>query len=65
MRRDGRAYLRDVREAAALIEQFTMGRDLGSYRTDSMLRSAVERQLAIIGEALNQLTTTEPGHTDP
>jgi uncharacterized protein with HEPN domain len=56
MPRDARAYLLDVVEAATLIEQFTAGADLDAYRTDAMLRSAVERQLEIIGEALNRVT---------
>ena len=44
MRRDPRACLRDVRDAADAITSFTLGRSL---------RSAVERQFEIIGDALN------------
>ncbi len=60
MRRDPRAYLWDGRAAATLILQFTHGRTLEQYLTDPMLRSAVERQFEIIGEALNQLTKVAP-----
>ena len=55
MRRDARAYLWDVREAADAIASFTQGRSFDDYAGDLMFRSAVERQLAIIGEALSQL----------
>lgn len=51
MRRDVRAYLADVLEASGLIGRFTATRDLEAYRSDAMMRSAVERQLGIIGEA--------------
>jgi uncharacterized protein with HEPN domain len=43
MRRDARAYLTDAHDAAALFRQFVQGRTLEDYRTDPMLRSAVER----------------------
>ena len=56
MRRDPRAYLWDVREAADAIADFVRDRDFDQYTSDLMLRSAVERQFAIIGEALNQLS---------
>ncbi|MEX2350087.1 MAG: DUF86 domain-containing protein [Flavobacteriaceae bacterium] len=35
--------------------------DFTSYQNDLKTQSAVERQLAIIGEALNKLKKTEPG----
>ncbi len=59
MRRDPRAYLWDVREAADAIASFVLGRGFDDYSGDLMLRSAVERQLAIIGEALSQLARVE------
>jgi uncharacterized protein with HEPN domain len=49
MRRDPRAYLWDVREAADAIPSFMLGRSFTDYAEDLMFRSAVERQLAIIG----------------
>ena len=60
MQRDARAYLTDVRDAATLIRQFVQGKTLADYRADPMLRSAVERQFEIIGEACNQLAKTAP-----
>jgi uncharacterized protein with HEPN domain len=59
MRRDPRSFFWDVREAADAIKQFTQGRSFGEYATDLMLRSAVERQFEIIGEALSQLTRVD------
>jgi len=60
MRREPRAYLWDVREAADAILEFTRGLGLDDYLADRMLRSAVERQFEIIGEALNQLSRVAP-----
>ncbi len=60
MRRDPRAYLWDVREAADAIAGFVRGRGFSVYAADLMLRSAVERQLGIIGEALSQLARVDP-----
>jgi len=56
MRRDAQAYLWDVQDAADAIADFTRGRNLNDYLSDRMLRSAVERQFDISGEALNQLS---------
>ena len=61
MRRDPRAYLWDVREAADAIASFMQGRGFDDYARDLMFRSAVERQLAIIGEALSQLARVDQG----
>ena len=60
MRRDPRAYLADIIEAAGLVIQFTKGLDLEAYRADRMVRSATERQLEIVGEALTQLRRVAP-----
>lgn len=60
MQRDARAYLWDVRDAADRVAEFVDQVDLEQYRTNAMVRSAVERQLEIIGEALNQLSSVEP-----
>ena len=60
MQRDPRAYLWDAREAAGAILEFVAGKTFEDYASDRLLRSAVERQFEIIGEALNQLCKIEP-----
>ena len=52
MRLEARKYLYDIQEAAALAAQFTEGKDFAEYQRNPMLRLAVERAFAIIGEAL-------------
>lgn len=55
MPRDPRKSLEDIRRAADAILRFTAGRIGEEYRNDLLLRSAVERQFEIIGEALGRL----------
>ena len=56
MTEKSKKYLSDVLMAIELIEEFTSEiTDFNSYDNDRKTQSAVERQLAIIGEALNQL----------
>lgn len=43
-----------------LFASFSSGRTLNEYEADRMLRSAVERQFEIVGEALNQLAKLAP-----
>ena len=45
-----------MRTAGRRVLEFTRGRTFADYRSDVLLRSAVERQFEIIGEALNQLS---------
>lgn len=64
MQPDPRMYLWHAREALALISEFTEGVDKQGYLADAMLRSAVERQFEIVGEALNQLNRRDPMTVD-
>ncbi len=51
----------DVLEAVKAIGSFSAGMEtLNAYLADPKTKSAVERQLAIAGEALNQLRTHDP-----
>lgn len=58
--RDHRAYLWDIAEACRHILAFVRGKTLDDYQQDILLRSAVERQLMIVGEALNQAIRLMP-----
>ena len=50
----GKKRLLDAYRACDAIQEFVSGEAFGTYRSDLLLRSAVERQLEIIGEALSQ-----------
>jgi len=45
--------LHDALDAARLAQRFLGSMPLGTYSSDSLVQSAVERQLGIVGEALN------------
>jgi uncharacterized protein with HEPN domain len=53
-------YLYDMEQACVLLSSFLVGKTFADYDTDPMLRSAVERQLMIVGEALNRLRKIAP-----
>jgi uncharacterized protein with HEPN domain len=55
-----RMYLWDMLRACELLEEFTLGKTFDDYSSSAMLQSAVERQLAIIGEALNNILRADP-----
>ena len=51
----GKKFLSDILQAIALIESFVVDvKDFDDYLIDRKTQSAVERQLGIIGEALNK-----------
>ena len=52
MRLEAKKRLYDILRAAAILAEFTDGKSIADYERDIMLRSAMERQFAIIGEAI-------------
>ncbi|MBI2312890.1 MAG: DUF86 domain-containing protein [Betaproteobacteria bacterium] len=60
MHADARKLLWDARQAADRVAQYTAGKSFADYLVDDMLRSAVERQFEIIGEAFSQLRRVDP-----
>lgn len=55
MRIEVKKFLYDIRSAAKLVREFTNQKTFADYEADVMLRSAVERLLSIIGEAVSQI----------
>jgi uncharacterized protein with HEPN domain len=60
MRLEAKKYLEDIRHAIELLIKFTEGKTFADYKGDELLRSGVERQFEIIGEAFNQLSNIDP-----
>ena len=60
MRLEARKYLFDIKQAADLIAAFSGGKRFADYEQDAMLRSAIERQFEIVGEAVSQLARLDP-----
>ena len=56
--------LLDAFTACQAIEKFVADRPFADYEQNLMLRSAVERQFEIIGEALHQAEVDDPEVTD-
>jgi len=55
MPRSPGAYLADIVEACEAIESALHDVDLPRYESDRLIRSAVEREFILIGEAVNSL----------
>ncbi|MCC6424792.1 MAG: DUF86 domain-containing protein [Phycisphaerales bacterium] len=52
------ALIWDMLEAAHAVDQFAKGKTFDDYLSDRMLRSAVERQIEILGEAARRVSDT-------
>lgn len=60
MKADSPKFLWDALRAAEAVARMANGADFERYRGDEMLRSAIERQLEILGEALSRLRKSDP-----
>jgi len=60
MPRDARAYLADIIESCEAIDAAVSGLDLSAYMTSRLIRSSVEREFIIIGEAIAALSRVAP-----
>jgi len=60
MKRDIKAYLHDVHKASLHILTFTKELSIEDYSNTELVKSAVERQFVIIGEALVQMRSNYP-----
>jgi uncharacterized protein with HEPN domain len=64
MTEQAKKYLSDIMQAITLIEEFTISTlTYNDYVTDLKTQSAVERQLGIIGEAVNKFDKSQPEAT--
>lgn len=53
-------WLQDILDACELIQTAVTGRSLADYEQDRLLRSAVERNFEIVGEALSRIRQNDP-----
>jgi uncharacterized protein with HEPN domain len=60
MPRDVRAYLSDIVDACRAIEAAVSGLDFAGYAESRLVRSSVEREFIIIGEAVAALSHVYP-----
>jgi len=60
MPRDQRAYIADVIDSCEAIELAAAGLDLSAYTASRLVRSSVEREFIIIGDAITALSRTAP-----
>lgn len=60
MPRDARAYLADIVDACDAIRVALVDTDLEAYKANRLVRSSVEREFTIIGEAMIVLSRTAP-----
>ena len=54
-RHSAEKYLYDIQNCCQFLLQFTQGKSVEDYKTDRAFRSALERELQIIGEAMMHL----------
>lgn len=64
MQPETRMLLFDTLTACELIAQFIKGKSMDDYLNDDLLRSGIERQFMIIGEAFGKVMESEPSIAD-
>ena len=64
MPRDRRAYLVDIIESCDAIAHAVSGLGLQDYEENRLVRSSVEREFIIIGEAVQALSRVDPNAFD-
>ena len=62
--RNPQKYLYDIIDCCEFLLDFTSGKTVDDYKSDRPFRSAVERELQIIGEAIAQLNAVSPEMAD-
>jgi uncharacterized protein with HEPN domain len=62
--RNPKKYLYDIIDCCEFLLDFTAGKTVNDYKNDRAFRSAVERELQIIGEAIAQLDGVSPETAD-
>ncbi len=60
MPHDPEKYLFDIRSSAEFLLEFTANKTVDDYSQDRAFRSAIERELQVIGEAVMQLDRVAP-----
>ena len=56
MQLESKKYLYDIAQAAKKVSRFIGNKNFNHYKAEDLLKSGVERQFEIMGEALNQLS---------
>lgn len=62
--REPKKYLHDMLSSCRFLIEFTGGKTIDDYINDRAFRSALERELQIIGEAMMQLEGVAPALTE-
>ena len=60
MQRKVAYFLQDALDACMAIRRYLEGKSFDDYLGDDLLRSGIERQFLILGEALNQALRLDP-----